>query len=42
MATRWKILVAGATGNVGRQLVDQLVQVDADALAVVRNPEAVT
>lgn len=37
MTTRWKILVTGATGKVG----GQLVQVGADVRAVVRNPGAV-
>lgn len=32
------ILVTGATGNVGRNVVDQLVQRGADVRAIVRNP----
>lgn len=33
------ILVTGATGNVGRNVVDQLVRRGADVRAIVRNPE---
>ena len=32
------ILVTGATGNVGRNVVDQLVQRGADVRALVRDP----
>lgn len=40
MATERKILVTGATGKVGSQVVDQLVRAGADVRAVVRDPDA--
>lgn len=39
MAEHGKILVTGATGNVGRQLVAQLAASGADVRAIVRNPD---
>lgn len=35
-----RILVTGATGNVGRQVVDQLLATDARVRALTRNPDA--
>ena len=35
-----RILVTGATGNVGRQVVSQLLTTDAQVRALTRNPDA--
>lgn len=40
MAQHGKILVSGATGTVGGQVVKQLAEVGADVRALVRNPDA--
>ncbi|HZA15282.1 MAG TPA: NAD(P)H-binding protein [Pseudonocardiaceae bacterium] len=42
MAQQYKILVSGATGTVGTQVVQQLAEAGADVRALVRNPDAAT